>query len=86
MDKEGEDGRPFTADEANGVVGGAGGEKGQLTALNGDGRPDLGTRRFTATGLAGVDIANVNGGGIAGEQQRKKKKFGKLRKMFRLDD
>ena len=86
VDKEGEDGRPFTADEANGVVGGAGGEKGQLTALNGDGRPDLGTRRFTATGLAGVDIANVNGGGIAGEQQRKKKKFGKLRKMFRLDD
>ncbi|PVH86154.1 hypothetical protein DL98DRAFT_407790 [Cadophora sp. DSE1049] len=83
--KEGEDGRPFTADEADGVVGGAGGEKGQLTA-NGDGRPDLGTRRYTATGLAAVDIANVNGSGATGEKARKKKKFGKLRKMFRLDD
>lgn len=83
LGKEGED-RPFTADEADGVVGGAGGNKGPLTT-NGDGRPDLGTRRYTATGLAGVDIAAVNGG-AAGDQARKKKKFGKLRKMFRLDD
>ncbi|KAK0105689.1 hypothetical protein ONS95_004216 [Cadophora gregata] len=85
--KAGEDGRPFTADGADGVVGGGGGrEKGQLTT-NGDGRPDLGTRRFTATGLAGVDLAAINGnGGIVGEKARKKKRFGKLRKMFRLDD
>lgn len=78
---EGEDERPFTADGANGVVGG---EKGELST-NGDSRPDIGTRRYTATGLAGVDIVGVNGG-AAEEKARKKKKFGKLRKMFRLDD
>ncbi|KAG4428658.1 hypothetical protein IFR05_015857 [Cadophora sp. M221] len=79
--KEGEDGRPFTADGANGVVSG---EKGEVST-NGDLRPDIGTRRYTATGLADVDIIGVNGG-VGGEQTRKKKKFGKLRKMFRLDD
>ncbi|KAH9218302.1 hypothetical protein DL95DRAFT_458553 [Leptodontidium sp. 2 PMI_412] len=78
---EGEDERPFTADGANGVVGG---EKGELIT-NGDSRPDIGTRRYTATGLAGVDIVSVNGG-AAEEKARKKKKFGKLRKIFRLDD
>jgi len=80
--KDDEDGRPFTADGANGVVGG---EKG-ASATSGDLRPDIGTRRYTATGLASVDIAGVNGGVLDGEKARKKKKFGKLRKMFRLDD
>ncbi|KUJ09347.1 uncharacterized protein LY89DRAFT_690392 [Mollisia scopiformis] len=75
----GEDGRPFSADNGMGVTGGAG-EKDVLSNGNGE-RPDLGTRRFTATGLADVDIAGVTD--IPG---RKKKKFGKLRRMFRLDD
>ena len=66
----GEDGRPFTADTADGVLGG------ELT--NGD-RPDIGTRRFTATGLADVDINGVG-------KPRKKKKFGALRRIFKLDD
>lgn len=65
----GEDGRPFTADNGDGVVGG-------ITKMNGD-RPDFGTRRYTATGAADVDL---------GLQPRKKKKFPKLRKMLGLDD
>ncbi|KAH6675011.1 hypothetical protein B0J14DRAFT_26104 [Halenospora varia] len=69
----GEDGRPFTADDGNGIVSGG--------PANGVERPDLGNRRFTATGLSGIDI-NVNGTG----KPRKKKKFGTLRRMFRLDD
>jgi len=67
-----EDGRPFTADTADGVVGGE--------LINGD-RPDIGTRRFTATGLADVDI-----NGLGAQGRGKKKKFGTLRRMFRLDD
>ncbi|KAE9365409.1 hypothetical protein N431DRAFT_353218 [Stipitochalara longipes BDJ] len=66
----GEDGRPLTAETADGVVGGE--------LANGD-RPDMGARRFTATGLADVDINGVG-------KPRKKKKFGALRRMFRLDD
>ena len=62
----GEDGRPFTADDGD--------EKAA--------RPDLGSRRFTATGLGEVDL---NGSGAA-VKARKKKKFGALRRMFRLDD
>ncbi|KAH8749431.1 hypothetical protein BGZ57DRAFT_776033 [Hyaloscypha finlandica] len=63
----GEEGRPDTAD---GIVGG------ELT--NGH-RPDMGPRRFTATGLADVDINGIG-------KPRKKKKFGALRRIFRLDD
>ncbi|KAF4634669.1 hypothetical protein G7Y89_g3435 [Cudoniella acicularis] len=71
----GEDERPFTADTGDGVVGG------ESAAPNGVERPDLGNRRFTATGLSAVDI-KTNGTGKA----KKKKKFGTLRRMFRLDD
>jgi serine/arginine repetitive matrix protein 2 len=60
--------RPFTADTADGVVGG------ELTNGN---RPDIGTRRFTATGVADVDMNGVG--------KPKKKKFPTLRRMFRLD-
>lgn len=77
----GEDGRPFSADNGMGVVGGEKGINGNGVGINGDGRPDLGTRRFTATGLADVDLSRVTD--VPG---RKKKKFGKLRRMFRLDD
>jgi serine/arginine repetitive matrix protein 2 len=63
----GEEGRPDTAD---GIVGG------ELT--NGH-RPDMGSRRFTATGLADVDINGIG-------KPRRKKKFGALRRIFRLDD
>jgi len=66
----GEDGRPFSADAGDGVVGAESKE-----------RPDLGNRRFTATGLSGVDL-----NGVLPEGGRKKKKFGALRRMFRLDD
>ncbi|CAG8949022.1 hypothetical protein HYFRA_00002150 [Hymenoscyphus fraxineus] len=45
----------------------------------GDDRPGLGNRRHTATGLGGVDILGVVPG-------RKKKKFGALRRMFRLEE
>jgi len=62
-----------------GVVGGGG--KNIAGNENGDSRPDLGTRRFTATGLADVDI-----NGITDIPGRKKKKFGKLRRMFGLDE
>jgi hypothetical protein len=68
----GEDGRPFSADAGNGVVGSESKERE---------RPDMGNRRFTATGLSGVDI-----NGVLPEGGRKKKKFGALRRMFRLDD
>jgi serine/arginine repetitive matrix protein 2 len=71
----GEDGRPFSADD------GVGGETGVNGSTAVDGRPDIGTRRFTATGLANVDVG-LNGIGAA----RKKKKFGALRRMFRLDE
>jgi serine/arginine repetitive matrix protein 2 len=78
----GEDGRPFTADAGDGVVGG---ECAPTTnGVDGD-RPDIGTRRFTATGLSDVDmkdLKDVNGV----EKSKKKKKFGALRRMFRLDD
>ena len=67
----GEYGRPFTADGGDGVAG--------SSALE---RPDLGTRRFTAAGLPAVD-GTPNG---VEEGKRKKKKFGTLRRMFRLDD
>ncbi|KAK2624798.1 hypothetical protein QTJ16_005991 [Diplocarpon rosae] len=69
--KGGDDGRPFTADGGNGVMGG------KMVDLDlngdelGDGKPNLGTRRYTD------DI-------VSGE--RKKKKFGALRRMFRLDE
>jgi len=68
----GEDDRPFTADNGDGVVGAH-----VNGTTNGDARPDIGARRFTATGLADVDLSG---------QTRKKKKFPKLRKMFRLED
>jgi serine/arginine repetitive matrix protein 2 len=64
----GEDGRPFSAD-AEGTNG------------NGEtGRPDLGSRRFTATGLADGDLNAVAG------KERKKKKFQALRNLFGLND
>lgn len=62
--------RPFNAGTADGVAGG------ELT--NGH-RPDIGPRRFTATGLADVDMNGVG-------KPKKKKKFPTLRRMFRLDD
>ncbi|KAG4026999.1 hypothetical protein MFRU_034g00580 [Monilinia fructicola] len=68
-----EDGRPFSADAGNGIVGGENKE------VDLDVRPDLGERRFTATGLSDVDIK-------AQGSPKKKKKFQALRKMFRLDD
>jgi hypothetical protein len=39
----------------------------------------MGSRRFTATGLADVDINGIG-------KPRRKKKFGALRRIFRLDD
>ena len=81
-----EDGRPYTAGAGDGVVSGEAGkvenrigEVNGVNGVNGDGRPDIGTSRFTATGLGGVDLNGVGKG-------RKKKKFGALRRMFRLDD
>ncbi|KAF7865449.1 hypothetical protein EAF04_006424 [Stromatinia cepivora] len=68
-----EEGRPFSAGTGGGIVGGENKE------VNLDGRPDVGNRRFTATGLSDVDIM-AHGG------QKKKKKFHALRKMFRLND
>ncbi|APA10826.1 hypothetical protein sscle_07g055960 [Sclerotinia sclerotiorum 1980 UF-70] len=70
-----EEGRPYSADTGGGIVGGENKEV-ILDAT----RPDVGNRRFTATGLSDVDIM-AHGGA-----QRKKKKFHALRKMFRLDD
>jgi hypothetical protein len=66
-----EDDRPFTTDNGDGVVGAH-----VNGNANGDARPDIGTRRFTATGLADVDLGG----------KTRKKKFPKLRKMFRLED
>ena len=43
------------------------------------GKPDLGLKRTTATGLAAVDPSTV-------VPPKKKKKFGMLRRAFRLDD
>ena len=72
---EGGDGRPSTADAGDGVVGGQ-----SNGVTNGDTtRPDIGARRFTATGVGDVDLKSVGKG-------QKKKKFGALRRMFRLDD
>lgn len=68
-EKEGNE-RPFTADAADGIVGG---EKI---------RPDLGNRRSTATGAGVIDAE----GAVGATPPRKKKKFQALRKMFRLDD
>jgi serine/arginine repetitive matrix protein 2 len=68
-----EDGRPFSADAGGGVVGA---ETNGITT----GRPEIGTRRFTAQGLPGE--LDVNGVG----KPHKKKKFGKLRRMFGLDE
>ncbi|KAG0650112.1 hypothetical protein D0Z07_2904 [Hyphodiscus hymeniophilus] len=77
---------PLVGDTAPQINGGddarpftADGSNGANGTTNGDtARPGLGTRRFTATGLGEVDLN--------GEKPRKKKKFGALRKMFRLDD
>jgi len=74
----GEDGRPFTADTADGVTGA---ESKELA----EGRPSLGSRRHTATGLSSVDVVGAVNGHAEGKG-RKKKKFQALRKMFRLDD
>lgn len=68
----GENGRPFSADGP--VV--------PAAVVGGGERPDMGTRRFTATGLADVDL-NLNEGAKEG---KKKKKFGALRRMFKLYD
>lgn len=63
---EEQEGRPFTSDAAGGVSGG-------------EERPDLGTRRFTDSGLNAI---SVNGAGAP----KKKKKFQALRRMFKLND
>ncbi|ESZ95238.1 hypothetical protein SBOR_4350 [Sclerotinia borealis F-4128] len=68
-----EEGRPFSADAAGGIVGG------EHADVGSDLRPDVENRRFTATGLNDVDV-------MAQTSARKKKKFQALRKMFRLDD
>jgi serine/arginine repetitive matrix protein 2 len=44
---------------------------------NGSSRPDLGSRRMTATGLSAIDLPE--------SPTKKKKKFGRLRKAFGLD-
>jgi hypothetical protein len=72
-------GRPFTADAGDEVVGDKTVVNGKGTTNGEDARPEIGTRRFTATGLGDVDLSAVTKG-------RKKKKFGTLRRMFRLDD
>lgn len=69
-----EEGIPFSADAGNGAMGG------EEKELENGGRPDVGNRRFTATGLNEVDVVGGQG------SQKKKKKFQVLRKMFRLDD
>ena len=77
-----EDDRPFSADAADGVVGAEAKDE-----ENGITRPELGIRRFTATGVGAVDLNRVGSGGIGLDgKPRKKKKFGTLRRMFRLDD
>lgn len=43
------------------------------------GKPDLGPKRTSATGLAAIDLSTV-------VPPKKKKKFGMLRRAFRLDD
>jgi serine/arginine repetitive matrix protein 2 len=73
-----EEGRPFTADAADGVIGA------ESKDMEG-GRPSLGSRRHTASGLTGLDLTVANGNEI-GTPTKKKKKFQALRKMFRLDD
>ncbi|KAF7881867.1 uncharacterized protein EAF02_006555 [Botrytis sinoallii] len=71
-----EEGRPFSADTGAGIVGGE--NKEVVAELNG--RPEVGNRRFTATGLSDVDVMGQGG------SPRRKKKFQVLRKMFRLED
>jgi serine/arginine repetitive matrix protein 2 len=78
---DGEDGRPFTADAGDGVVGG---ENAPTTNGVDGGRSDIGTRRFTATGLSDVDMKDLKD--VNGVEKSKKKKFGALRRMFRLDN
>lgn len=69
------DGRPYTADAADGVVGGElnKGTNGELAA------PQLGPRRLTVESLPTELDAN-------GAVKARKKKFGRLRRMFRLDE
>jgi hypothetical protein len=74
----GEDERPFSADAGDGV----GGETWVNGSPTDDERPEIGTRRFTATGLANVDL----GLNEIGRTGKKKKKFGALRRMLRLDE
>lgn len=71
-----EEGRPFSADTGAGIVGNE--NKEVVAELNG--RPEVGNRRFTATGLSDVDVMGQGG------SPRRKKKFQVLRKMFRLED
>ncbi|KAJ5034956.1 uncharacterized protein L3040_008223 [Drepanopeziza brunnea f. sp. 'multigermtubi'] len=74
-------GRPSTSDGGNGIVR-VGDKLADLNlSPNGSDRPGVGTRRYTATGLSEVDISAVRLQGGA----RRKKKFGALRRMFRLD-
>lgn len=75
---DGVDGRPFTSDGMAGLNGVVGGED----------RPDIGTRRFTATGLTSVDVPAGDDSSVVGAvvPGKKKKKFGALRRMFKLDD
>jgi len=75
------DGRPFTADAANGV---SGAEAKEMGLSNGTtSKPDIGTRRYTADALGGTTTA-VSAGAVA--EGKKKKKFGSLRKIFGLHD
>lgn len=78
---EEDDMRPFTADEGDGMTGAlVGVDEDGVNVINGDGgRPGVGVRRFTATGLGDVDLA-------AGLDGRRKKRFGKLRRLFKLDE
>ncbi|KAI9047018.1 hypothetical protein LZ554_009092 [Drepanopeziza brunnea f. sp. 'monogermtubi'] len=75
-------GRPSTSDGGNGIVH-VGAKLADLNlSPNGSDRPALGTRRYTATGLSEVDVNAVR----LEEGARRKKKFGALRRMFRLDE
>jgi serine/arginine repetitive matrix protein 2 len=71
--------RPSTANAAEGVVGAE--LSNGIPALNGETAPppELGARRFTAQGVPGE--LDLNGVG-----KRPKKKFGMLRRIFRLDE
>jgi hypothetical protein len=70
--------RPSTANAAEGVVSVE--LSNGMPSLNGEtAPPELGARRFTAQGVPGE--LDLNGVG-----KRPKKKFGMLRRMFRLDE